>query len=458
MPVYFAIRAHIIFADRKRMKHSSSSSVQSSSTLFIGSLPPEVSETELRTYFSRFGRILRAKLIIDLETMVSKQCALLFCGSKKISEKILCCGPHEFHGRYVRINYAEENKKGTKCFVENTLFIGNIKIKTKESQLRSYFERFGQLISVKIFSVSPQSQTNNAILNFKDHSSIQEIFMRPNSHKVDGRTLRCSRYRPKDRSAWAPGQPNHEYEFCEEQYIEDTPEFYGEFQNELYFNQDGELTNYQDYDNNESEYDSEEQKYTHSHWLDNNFHIQPKKTTTSQPASAGLSTDQSRSYQKSGLQLFEQTKSDRVPALGNHVGFCENPSGSCLNSELNQGSSFHSINWEASPQDDHDHRKNLQARQETSTSESSVTEFISQSAATASILQERSKEESENPSRWVFPVELMDDDLFSVFYGSPSPTLSTNTQTFVSCKPHLQESISRNRKAARTQARIGSTF
>ncbi len=439
------------------MKHCSSSSVPSSSTLFIGSLPHEVSETELRSYFTRFGRILRAKLIVDLETQISKQCALLFCGSKKIAEKILSSGPHEFHGRYVRMNFAEENKKGTKCFVENTLFIGNIKLKTKEYQLRSYFERFGQLISLKVFSVSPQSQTNNAIINFKDHSSIQEIFTRPNSHKVDGRTLRCSRYQPKDRNAWAPGQADHESEFCEEQYIEDMPEFYGEFENELYSSQESELTNQQEYQYRDTIYDSEERKYTNSYCLGNNSHIQNKKIKFSKPVTHGAPTDLSPSHLKSDLQLLEQTNSE-TQFLENHVGIYENPSESCLSSELNQGSSFHSINWGEKPQGDNIRRKNLKNHQETSTSESSLTEFNSRSAAKASNKHQRSTEEFDNPSRWVFPVELMDDDLFSVFYGPPSQTLSKNTQTFVSCKPHQPESISRKRNAVHPQAFVDSTY
>jgi RNA recognition motif-containing protein len=446
------------------MRLTSSSSVQPSSTLFIGSLPTEVSETELRTYFSKFGRILRAKLIVDLETLLSKQCALLFCGSKKISEKILLSGPHEFHGRYVRLNYAEENKKGTKCFVENTLFIGNIKLKTKESQLRSYFERFGQLISVKIFSVSPQSQTNNAIINYKDNSSIQEIFTRPNSHKVDGRTLRCSRYRPKDRNTWTAEEANQESEFCEEQYIEDTPEFYGEFEMELYKGQDSELTNYQEYQYYEREYEQEEQYYPNNRWLESYSHIQTHQISSSQKikssnqANARLSTDQSRSNQKSSRKILQNSLSKINSQPEHHEGFCGNPPEFSLRSEFNQGSSFHSFNWEGQPQDDIDHPKILQTRQETSTSESSITEFNSILGVITSNLKVGSNEVCEKSLKWVFPVELMDDELFGLFYGSPSPTLSANLQNFVSCKPQAQESISRYRKAAQSQPIFGSTF
>ena len=232
------------------------------STLFIGSVPTFVTENDLKKFFSYFGKILRAKIILDLETQKSKQCALLFCGSRKIAEKILFSGPHYIQDRLLRIDFAEESKKGTKCFTENTMFVGNIRLRTKDFQLQEYFERFGSVISVKVFSVSPISPTNNAIINFKENSAVIEIFKRPNSHKVDGRTLRCSRFQPKDKvgvkykdqgshlqgKQGNEGFEEHEYfSNSYNNYYPYTEEYYPEYQNNEGYNEfEDNFKNYED--------------------------------------------------------------------------------------------------------------------------------------------------------------------------------------------------------------------
>lgn len=44
----------------------------SCTTLFVGSLSPNTTEADLKAYFSTYGKIIRAKLIVDLETQKSK--------------------------------------------------------------------------------------------------------------------------------------------------------------------------------------------------------------------------------------------------------------------------------------------------------------------------------------------------------------------------------------------------
>ena len=166
-------------------------------TLFVGSLSPTTDEKTLSRYFRSFGKLLRAKLIVDLQSNKSKQCALIFCPNKKISEKILNSYPHYLDGKEIRVNYAEESKKSTKSFTQNTLFLGHVRHRSSEESLRSYFGRFGEILSFKEFTVSNEASTKNVILSFRDQSSLDEVMKRPNSHKIDGRLVRCSRYQPK---------------------------------------------------------------------------------------------------------------------------------------------------------------------------------------------------------------------------------------------------------------------
>lgn len=170
---------------------------QTPPTIFVGSLSSSTTERELKRYFSSFGKVTRAKLILDIENGKSKQCALIFVESLDTVNSILACSDHFIDGRLVRVDIANDDRKHTKCFVENTLFIGNIKLQTTEASVRSYFENIGKVIGLKIFKLSENAKSLNAIINFGSNEPVAKIMSRPNKHKLDGRHLRCSFYKPK---------------------------------------------------------------------------------------------------------------------------------------------------------------------------------------------------------------------------------------------------------------------
>lgn len=166
-------------------------------TVFVGSLAETTTETSLKAYFGSFGKILRAKLITDTGGN-SKQCALIFCKDDKTCKKILRKFDHQIDGKEVRVSPADDTKKSTKCFIENTLFIGNIHFNTTEKELWDYFKSFGEIINLKIFSISKQAHTLNCIINFRSNKTIETIMNSSNRHKLRNRRLRCSLYKPKN--------------------------------------------------------------------------------------------------------------------------------------------------------------------------------------------------------------------------------------------------------------------
>lgn len=167
-------------------------------TIFAGSLSPSTTERDLKRYFSTFGKVLRAKLILDIETGKSKQCALIFVECFETVNSILAFKSHLIDGRVVRLDLANDDRKHTKCFVENTLFIGNIKLQTTEESVLDYFESIGKVIGFKMFKLCEHAKSLNAIINFGSKEAVDMIMSRPNKHKLGGRHLRCSYYKPKD--------------------------------------------------------------------------------------------------------------------------------------------------------------------------------------------------------------------------------------------------------------------
>ena len=117
-------------------------------TLFVGSLPPSTTPSELETLFSEFGMV-KAKVIFDHGSMRSKQCALLFCPSVRVAQDIIESS-HILDGRELRVDWADAEKKGVKE-VSHTLFVGNLLMNVQESDILSYFNRFGLVTRIKLF-------------------------------------------------------------------------------------------------------------------------------------------------------------------------------------------------------------------------------------------------------------------------------------------------------------------
>ena len=117
-------------------------------TLFVGSLPPSTSPSELESLFSGFGMV-KAKVIFDYGSMRSKQCALLFCPSVKVAKDIID-NTHMLDGRELRVDWADADKKGVKE-VSHTLFVGNLLMNVQEADVQGYFNRFGTIIRIKLF-------------------------------------------------------------------------------------------------------------------------------------------------------------------------------------------------------------------------------------------------------------------------------------------------------------------
>ena len=98
--------------------------------------------------------------------------------------------------------YEEEQKKNVQlkemeeAEQKDQVFVENLSWGTTEQMLRSRFGQFGRLHSVKFYAAS-----YNALVKYKDNSSIDELFQTYNSNgiKLHGAQLKCVHLRDKNR-------------------------------------------------------------------------------------------------------------------------------------------------------------------------------------------------------------------------------------------------------------------
>jgi len=110
--------------------------------IFVGRIPKEMSEEEIRSYFLPIGPILEMRIALDPETLLSKGFAFITYLNKEDASRAI-----------MRLNGKQVRRRGylkvTQCHPNTRLFVGNIpKAKSKEDLQNE----FGARTSKNLFS------------------------------------------------------------------------------------------------------------------------------------------------------------------------------------------------------------------------------------------------------------------------------------------------------------------
>lgn len=83
----------------------------SEAKIYVGNLPYNTSDDELREFFSQYGSIDDIKLISDFQTGRSKGFGFITFSSDDEGKNALNANDTEFQGRKLRVNTAKENTR-----------------------------------------------------------------------------------------------------------------------------------------------------------------------------------------------------------------------------------------------------------------------------------------------------------------------------------------------------------
>jgi cold-inducible RNA-binding protein len=89
------------------------------------------------------------------------------------------------------------------------LFIGNISYNTSEAGLRSFFEEFGPLLSVKIATDRDTGRSRGfGFIEFEDREKAEQAINARNNADLDGKNLVVNEARPKEAGSGPRGGGN----------------------------------------------------------------------------------------------------------------------------------------------------------------------------------------------------------------------------------------------------------
>ncbi|MBA0769434.1 hypothetical protein Gotri_018167 [Gossypium trilobum] len=150
------------------------------SEVFIGGLPKDTSEEDLRELCEAIGEIFEIRLIKDKESGESKGYAFVAFKTKEVAEKAVDeLHSKEFRGKTIRCSFSE---------TKNRLFIGNIPKSLTEDDFRKAIESVGpgveniELIKVKalyVKNIPDNTSTEKLKEVFQRHGEVTKVVMPP---------------------------------------------------------------------------------------------------------------------------------------------------------------------------------------------------------------------------------------------------------------------------------------
>ncbi|CAE7872778.1 CSTF64, partial [Symbiodinium microadriaticum] len=129
------------------------------STVFVGNIPYDATEDDVRGHLSQGGKVESFRMVFDKETMKPKGYGFCdFADPETAAAAIKVLGDGEFHGRLLRLRLADSFggmpgkgvSKGGEPGKKSTVFVGNIPYDATEDDVRGHLSQGGKVESFRM--------------------------------------------------------------------------------------------------------------------------------------------------------------------------------------------------------------------------------------------------------------------------------------------------------------------
>lgn len=180
--------------------------------LFVGGFPPETSALELKSFFSRFGKIAGFTIIFDKKTKASKGYGFLACEAKKTQEHIFGLKMVQFNGRTIEINKAVDKSNDVPSDIQTKalrkLFIGGLSPTTDSDSLYNYFHQYGELITAYVI-LDPDTKASRNF-GYVEFASVDgaDAALSESPHTLHSRKITVERKKGEKNQTKLPNKTN----------------------------------------------------------------------------------------------------------------------------------------------------------------------------------------------------------------------------------------------------------
>lgn len=174
--------------------------------MFVGGLAHWISEEDLKTHFSIFGRIEKIKIPKNPKTRISKGYCFIFFKDKEALDSVLKFPKsHKIKNRVLDCQEAlgdAKNRDQQKYEEVNRrrVFIANVSPEATDKNLVDYFSKYGKLKSAYLMKEKKEKEPKIGYIVFHNSSSAQRV-IHQRFHTILGVISVCESYKTRDETA-----------------------------------------------------------------------------------------------------------------------------------------------------------------------------------------------------------------------------------------------------------------
>lgn len=163
--------------------------------IFIGALPRDVTEEDIRNLCEPYGEVFEVKMVKDKETRESKGFAFVIYTTKAAAqEAIENIQLKEFKGKTLRCSLSQ---------VKNRLFVGNVPKNLSEEEIKDILDEIGPgVVNIEVFkdNLNPGRNRGFVFVEFYNHSCAEyaRAKMTNGKFRIDGSTPTITWADPKN--------------------------------------------------------------------------------------------------------------------------------------------------------------------------------------------------------------------------------------------------------------------
>lgn len=184
-------------------------------------MDPKTNEEDLLHYFGAFDQYLQVKLLWNIQTNTSKQCALLFCSTLESATEIIKY-EHKLHDRHLRVKFADDDRKGTKTPQLFYLQVSGIPVNTPDQEVENAFAQFPDYHSFRFIQGTHLKQKWVAKVAFQNLASMKNLLAAQNHVAIGQKLCKIAEFQPKGSSS-AASENQSAYSTTKSSYGEDEP-------------------------------------------------------------------------------------------------------------------------------------------------------------------------------------------------------------------------------------------
>jgi squid-like protein len=157
--------------------------------LFVGGLPQDVKDSDLKTHFSTFGEIEGINLKTDPNTGRSRGFGFVIYKSVDGVEKAVAQEEHEINGKKVAVKKAQAK--------QGKIYVGKLKPEITDEEIKEFFAAYGTIATLE----QPYDKTKNERKNFcfitYEKEETAKKLLKEGTVSINGHELEVKKVTPK---------------------------------------------------------------------------------------------------------------------------------------------------------------------------------------------------------------------------------------------------------------------